>query len=367
VLGLQRTIDVTDQSTQGNNPLLAGKTSVREGPQQRFSAPFHFPRVVAVKHQERHDRRMYANGIANTLRKIRYLFIPRGAVIRFGLDRRENLIDDHPFQCLAILDVAIQRHGSCTEFRCNGSHGKRSQPVTVNDLQGRGRDVGGCKRTAAWHGQGKKMLCLVSLAYTVLQRRRKIMSASLSRSRSRLKPGQIVAARQIAVLNGFVALPDPNRLVHLQFRRFAGCPVCDLHLHSIARRHDEIVSAGILEVAVFHSDATSLHPFTAELPFAIVADLEKRLYAEFGAEASPRALLNSRAWFPIVRGLLRSLARILRGKQPVTSFQPDGGMLGLPADFLIAGDGNILACKYGTHLYDQWSVDDLLALAERSR
>ncbi|NVB84948.1 MAG: AhpC/TSA family protein, partial [Kofleriaceae bacterium] len=27
-----------------------------------------------------------------------------------------------------------------------------------------------------------------------------------------------------------IEVPDPARLVHLQFRRFAGCPVCNLHL-----------------------------------------------------------------------------------------------------------------------------------------
>jgi peroxiredoxin len=188
-----------------------------------------------------------------------------------------------------------------------------------------------------------------------------------SSGRPRLKPGQVIVARQIAALNGAVTLPDPNQLVHLQFRRFAGCPVCDLHLHSIAQRHDEIVSAGILDVAVFHSSAEDLRPFTMELPFAVVADPEKKLYVEFGAEASPRALLNPRGWPAILRGVQRSLNRILRGRQPVTSVHSEGGKLGLPADFLIARDGRILACKYGAHIYDQWSVDDLLAQAAKIR
>ncbi|WP_144160598.1 peroxiredoxin-like family protein [Paraburkholderia sp. BCC1885] len=188
-----------------------------------------------------------------------------------------------------------------------------------------------------------------------------------SSGRLRLKLGHMIAPRQITALDGMVDLPDPNRLVHLQFRRFAGCPVCDLHLHSIAQRHDEIVSARIREVAVFHSGADDLRPFTIELPFAVVADPEKRLYTEFGAETSPRALLNPRAWLPILRGVLRSLGRILRDRQPVTSLRSQGGKLGLPADFLIAEDGRVLACHYGEHIYDQWSVDDLLALSGKIR
>jgi peroxiredoxin len=180
-------------------------------------------------------------------------------------------------------------------------------------------------------------------------------------------PGHLVASRQFSALNDVVALPDPNQLIHLQFRRFAGCPVCDMHLHSIAKRHHEILSAGIREVAVFHTTASDLRPFTAELPFAVVADPDKRLYAAFGVEASSRALFNPQAWIPILRGMLRSLGRVMRRSQPVTSFHPEGGMLGLPADFLIGTDGRVLACKYGKHIYDQWSVDDLLSHARNSR
>ena len=38
--------------------------------------------------------------------------------------------------------------------------------------------------------------------------------------------------------------------------------------------------------------------------------------------------------------------------------------LGMPADFLIDTDGTVLAAKYGEHGADQWSVDELLALAK---
>ncbi|MEE3918755.1 hypothetical protein V2I01_10735 [Micromonospora sp. BRA006-A] len=54
-----------------------------------------------------------------------------------------------------------------------------------------------------------------------------------------------------------VDLPDPDRLIHLQFRRFAGCPVCNLHLRSIVRRHAEIEAAGVREVVLFHSPPTN--------------------------------------------------------------------------------------------------------------
>jgi hypothetical protein len=40
-----------------------------------------------------------------------------------------------------------------------------------------------------------------------------------------------------------------------------------------------------------------------------------------------------------------------------------GKVLGLPADFLVTPSGKIIAAKYGTDAYDQWSAEELLNLA----
>ncbi|GLW09477.1 alkyl hydroperoxide reductase [Microtetraspora sp. NBRC 13810] len=184
----------------------------------------------------------------------------------------------------------------------------------------------------------------------------------------RMEPGAVVTRRELtSVLGGKVPVPDPGRLVHLQFRRFAGCPVCNMHLRSIARRHAEIEAAGVHEVAVFHSPAGELAEHVADLPFAVVADPGRRLYAEFGVESAPRALLSPRAWGPIVRAVLRGVWGLLRGRDRAPSRSPHGGRLGLPADFLIDPAGRIVAGKYGEHVYDQWSVDEILALAAGAR
>jgi len=159
-----------------------------------------------------------------------------------------------------------------------------------------------------------------------------------------------------------VQVPDPDRLVHLQFRRFAGCPVCNLHLRSVVTRLPEIEAAGIREVVVFHSAAESLGPYTADLPLDVVADPGRALYREFGVEYGPRALLDPRGWPGIVRAVVAELRAVRRGEHPAPPTRPDGGRLGLPADFLIAPDGRILAAKHGAHVDDQWSVDELLAL-----
>jgi len=184
----------------------------------------------------------------------------------------------------------------------------------------------------------------------------------------RLTADHVVPARQLTTVSGApVPVPDPDSLVHLQFRRFAGCPVCNLHLRSFARRNDEVIAAGVREVAVFHAPAGDLRPHVADLPFAVVADPGKRLYAEFGVEPAKRALLDPRAWPAIVTGVLNSLWGIVRRRHPAPRLNPHGGRFGLPADFLIESDGQILAAKYGQHAGDHWPVGELLTRAHRAR
>ncbi|WP_321470921.1 AhpC/TSA family protein [uncultured Paludibaculum sp.] len=129
------------------------------------------------------------------------------------------------------------------------------------------------------------------------------------------------------------------------------------------KREAELAAASIREVVIFHSTTEELLPYAMGLPFAVVADPDKLLYVEFGVESSLRALLDPRAWLAIARGILWSLVEIGRGRESAPALQPHGGRFGLPADFLIASDGRVLACKYGSHAYDQWSVDEVLALA----
>jgi peroxiredoxin len=176
--------------------------------------------------------------------------------------------------------------------------------------------------------------------------------------------GSIITARELTGVSGdAVPIPDPDRLVHLQLRRFAGCPICNVHLQSIVRRHDEIANAGVREVVVFHSTDQELRHYVGDLPFAVVGDPTKALYDEFGVGWSPRSVLDPRALAPVLVPIARQQIGRIRAHQQVNNPHPTGGHLGLPADFLIGSDGRVLACKRGRHANDQWTVDEVLAHA----
>lgn len=136
----------------------------------------------------------------------------------------------------------------------------------------------------------------------------RIIAGGRKREQTLLKVGDVINPRELETIRSDrIRIPDPKHLVHLQFLRFAGCPVCNLHLRSIARRHDEILEEGIKEVAVFYSTRERMLEFQGSLPFAAISDPERRLYAEFSANrrASPLVVFNPRSWIAIVNTAAR--------------------------------------------------------------
>jgi hypothetical protein len=182
----------------------------------------------------------------------------------------------------------------------------------------------------------------------------------LSTSSVQLRPGHVFTSRELRTLAGpLVQVPDAHRLVHLQLRRYAGCPICSLHLRSFARRRADLEAAGVREVVVFHSAAEELRKVQADLPFDVVPDPERMLYRELGVTTSPRAVLDPRAW------LAAAHAVAARASADPTAGVASGSF-GLPGDFLVAPNGRLQAVKYGTHADDQWSLDEVLALARKA-
>jgi peroxiredoxin len=154
--------------------------------------------------------------------------------------------------------------------------------------------------------------------------------------------------------HGTLRVPGPAPW-HLQFRRFAGCPVCNLHLRRFAEGHARLERAGVRTLAFFHSPAELMLPYQGDLPFACVPDPERRWYRHFGVERSAFAVAHPRVVWSALRGLFSAPSNPLAGGTDQT---------GLPADFLIDSTGTLVAARYGAHADDQWSLDDVLAHAE---
>ena len=79
----------------------------------------------------------------------------------------------------------------------------------------------------------------------------------MAQSIRKFKPGDIVPVTTLESVTGeAIKVPDPNRLVHLQFRRFVDCPICNTHIAQLRGRVARSKRRAIKEVIVFHSSAS---------------------------------------------------------------------------------------------------------------
>ena len=174
----------------------------------------------------------------------------------------------------------------------------------------------------------------------------------------KLKVGDIFPVRALESVTGEpITIPAPDRLVHIQFRRWVGCPICNTHVGQLLKRADDFAATGVREVLLFHSTAEDIRAFQMDVPFDLVADTTKTHYKEVGAESS--------LWYWLSVKTLR--AAILGMARLRLTLRMTNGPFGLPAEFLVAPSGRVVAAKYGRSAYDQWTVDELLALARAAR
>src|SRR5262249_5067487 len=119
----------------------------------------------------------------------------------------------------------------------------------------------------------------------------------------KFKPGDMLPTTVMEAVTGeAINLPDAKRLVHLQFRRFVDCPICNTHIAEFRRRARETDAAGIKEVIVFHSSPESIRSHQKDVPFLMVGDTKKIFYKQFGVETS-LGFLSLKALGAAARGI----------------------------------------------------------------
>lgn len=174
---------------------------------------------------------------------------------------------------------------------------------------------------------------------------------------AKIKVGDFIVPQKLKTISASsVDVPATQQITHIQFRRFASCPICNIHIETFIDRHLELVETGIQEVVVFHSTQEEMLKHGSDVPFAMIADPNKTLYKSFGVESSVLSILNPVIWATGVKGLLKF-------KQ--FPYEKGQGLFGLPADFLITKTGEVIAVKYGKHADDHWEVDEVIQRARQ--
>jgi peroxiredoxin Q/BCP len=146
-----------------------------------------------------------------------------------------------------------------------------------------------------------------------------------------------------------------GRTLLLKFYRFATCPVCNWHMKAFIHDYGALEQLGLETIVFFHSPGEKVHRTHRHVaPFDIVGDPTRRIFTAFGVERSWAGMFSLSVWGTYVRAMAAGF-----GPGMLTA---DGGMDGLPADFIIDGDGRIAYAHYGSSYVDALDVPRVLAI-----
>lgn len=132
--------------------------------------------------------------------------------------------------------------------------------------------------------------------------------------------------------------------VWLAFFRYASCPLCNLRINEMIKRHKELETSGLKIISVFQSPQSSVEKYVAkqDLPFPLICDPDQELYQLYGVKGSYAGLVS----FGVVHNLAKASKR---GFFPGI---PDGPLNTIPADFLIDESGEIVTSFHGKDIGD---------------
>lgn len=143
----------------------------------------------------------------------------------------------------------------------------------------------------------------------------------------------------------------------LSFFRFASCPFCNLRIHELVARFDELKEEFTI-VAIFDSPLDNLQRYAKKhhAPFPILADETNKYYKEYGVE---------RSFIGMLKGMFGRLPRLLKGMF-VKGYFPiilKGNLLTMPVDILVDEEGVIQNAHYGKDEGDHLSFEKIKAFS----
>lgn len=156
-----------------------------------------------------------------------------------------------------------------------------------------------------------------------------------------------------------------GKKVFLGFFRHAGCPFCNLRVHTLTKAHEELRSKGLEMIFFFESKESVLlrSTFHQEVsPIPLISDPEKTWYDAYGLESSG---------FKSAMGHITSFAKTaiqakLKGL-PMHMMADGESIHTMPAEFLIDEKLVIRKLHYSQRLTDRFALKEIYDFAEQKK
>jgi thioredoxin-dependent peroxiredoxin len=173
------------------------------------------------------------------------------------------------------------------------------------------------------------------------------------------KPGDKVTSIKLPAIDGSMFDLDTlkGKPFMLSFFRFASCPFCNLRMHELVTKFDQLPE-GFTIVAVFDSPLDNLqrHADRHHAPFPILADENGDYYRRYDIEHSVLGVL---------KGMIFRMPTLMYGMfgKGYVPLRIKGSMTIMPADFLVDRHGIIREAWYGKDEGDHVPLERILAVS----
>lgn len=147
-----------------------------------------------------------------------------------------------------------------------------------------------------------------------------------------------------------------DKTLLLSFMRYTGCPVCNLHIHQLRQRKEELMENNIEIVFVYESKKETILKYikNENLPFTFISDPSQKLYDLYLVEKSWSKLFKAF----VVKKTLSDTFKGLRKYKKFSSMK--GSMNRVGAEFLIGPDKKIKKVHYGKMVGDHMPIENYL-------
>ncbi len=152
-----------------------------------------------------------------------------------------------------------------------------------------------------------------------------------------------------------------NKKVFIGFFRHAGCPFCNIRVHTLQKVREELKAKGMEMIYFFESKENVLKRsiFHQEIsPVPLISDPEKKWYTAYGLESSGYKSAVSH-----LTSFAQTAYKASKLGVPIHLMADGESISTMPAEFLLAEGLIVKEIHYSERLNDRMSVDTIRAFA----
>jgi peroxiredoxin Q/BCP len=155
-----------------------------------------------------------------------------------------------------------------------------------------------------------------------------------------------------------------DKKVLIGFFRHAGCPFCNLRVHTLSKAHEDLKAKGLEMIFFFESKdqvilRSSFHRGVSPIP--IISDPEKKWYDIYGLESS-----GVKSAISHVTSLVPTAIKAKSLGLPVHAMADGESIKTMPAEFVLDKGLLIKRVHYSERLNDRMDIEDIKAFAANS-